>query len=277
MAMTSKTNDSASPSEGLLGDCRFTKSVLPSVTITTEGIGATTELAEGNVEGRTISKARGQKGNVTEGIGATTALAGGNVEGGIISKARCQKGNVTEVIGATTKLAEGNVEGGTISKARGQMGNAHATRETHRQKANQRITSPAAPEVAEQGNNDEELDYGNVDSVMQLMKKVRQGNGSAAASSKCRRVNEWGKESPVMQVTKRTSNRLKRKVGSITQCCTVITAYDVVTNEVEDNENDDMAEQRNDGTNDSVNQPSVAPGIAVQSLEIPIRKDILGE
>ena len=71
-----------------------------------------------------------------------------------------------------------------------------------------------------------------------------------------------------MQVRKSTSNRLKRKVGSIVQRRRVIMANDDAMNKVEDNENDDIAEQHNDGTNHSVNQPSAAPGMAVQSLEI---------
>jgi hypothetical protein len=53
------------------------------------------------------------------------------------------------------------------------------------------------------------------------------------------------------------------------QRCRVITTNDVVTNKVEDNENNDIAEQFNDGTNDLVNQPSAAPEMAVQSLELP--------
>jgi hypothetical protein len=73
----------------------------------------------------------------------------------------------------------------------------------------------------------------------------------------------------MMQVTKCTSNRLKRKVDSMMQSCRVTTANDVVTNKVEGNENNDIAEQLNDGTNDLVNQPSAAPGMAVQSLELP--------
>jgi hypothetical protein len=55
ISMLINGNDSASPSEGLLGDRCSTESVLPSVNITTEGIGATTKLAEGNVEGGSIS------------------------------------------------------------------------------------------------------------------------------------------------------------------------------------------------------------------------------